>query len=133
MPGLSHLGERFNLDPNRIYLVGMSNGASFAQLVAFVRADVAAVVTHSGTRPVALTGAIRPFPILLLVGADDLVLNAIRSDAARYRDGGHPVELIVVPGLGHQWSTDHNGAMWDFFSRARLGAVRSANGGREND
>ena len=114
---LGHLGERFSLDPNRIYLVGMSNGASFAQLVAFVRADVAAVVAHSGPRPEELTGAIRPFPILLLVGADDTEMNGIRSDAAQYRNNGHVVELIVVSGLGHQWSTGHNGAMWDFLSR----------------
>jgi polyhydroxybutyrate depolymerase len=114
---LGHLGERFSLDPNRIYLVGMSNGASFAQLVAFVRADVAAIVAHSGMRPVELTGAIRPFPILLLVGADDSAVNGIRSDAAQYRDDGHAVELIVVSGLGHQWSTDHNGAIWGFLSR----------------
>ena len=43
---LGHLGERFRLNPNGVYLVGMSNGASFAQLVAFVRENVAAVVTR---------------------------------------------------------------------------------------
>jgi poly(3-hydroxybutyrate) depolymerase len=114
---LGHLGERFRLDPNRIYVVGMSNGASFAQLVAFVRPEVAAVVAHSGMKPDELTHAIRPFPILLLVGGDDPAVNAIRSDAAQYRDDGHAVELIVVSGLGHQWSTSHNGAMWDFLSK----------------
>jgi poly(3-hydroxybutyrate) depolymerase len=114
---LGHLGERFSLDPNRIYLVGMSNGATFAQLVAFVRANVAAVVAHSGSKPEELTVAIRPFPILLLVGADDDAMKGIRSDAVHYRDDGHAVELIVVPGMGHQWSTDHNEAIWDFLSR----------------
>ncbi len=118
---LGHLGERFSLDPNRIYLVGMSNGATFAQLVAFVRANVAAVVAHSGAKPNELTAAIRPFPILLLAGADDSAVDGIRSDAKQYRDDGHAVELIVVPGLGHQWSTDHNGAMWDFLSRHARG------------
>ena len=114
---LGHLGERFHLDPNRIYVVGMSNGASFAQLLAFTRAEVAAVVAHSGMRPAELTRAVRPFPILLVVGADDAGVNGVRSDAAQYRDDGHAVELIVVPGLGHQWSTRHNAAMWDFLSR----------------
>ena len=112
MPGLSHLGERFNLDPNRIYLVGMSDGG-LVRPTCCVRWRVSPPsVTHSGTQPVRAAAPVRAFPILLLVGADDLVLNAIRSDATQYRDGGHPVELIVVPGLGHRFGlTDHNGAM----------------------
>ncbi len=112
-----HLGERFRLDPNRIYLMGMSQGASFAQLLAFIHPEVAAVVAHSGMKPDELTRPTRLFPILLVVGADDTGVNGIRSDAAHYRDAGHAVELIVVPGLGHQWSTAHNGAMWDFLAR----------------
>jgi polyhydroxybutyrate depolymerase len=114
---LSHLGERFRLDPDRIYLIGMSNGACFVQLVGCARANVAAVVAHSGSRPVELTSAIRPFPILLMVGADDAGVNGVRSDAAQYRNDGHPVELIVIPGLGHAWSADHNRAMWEFLSK----------------
>jgi poly(3-hydroxybutyrate) depolymerase len=117
---LGHLGERFRLDPNGVYLVGMSNGASFAQLVAFVRANVAAVVAHSGAKPVELTGAIRPFAIQLLVGADDLAVNGIQSDAAQYSKDGHAVELIVVSGLGHQWSIAHNWKMWGFLSEHTL-------------
>ena len=117
---LGHLGERFRLNPNGVYLVGMSNGASFAQLVAFVRANVAAVVAHSGAKPIELTGAIRPFPIQLLVGADDLEVNGIQSDAAQYHKDGHAVELIVVSGLGHQWSIAHNRKMWGFLSEHTL-------------
>ena len=117
---LEHLGERFSLDPDRIYLVGMSNGASFAQLVASVRPNVAAVAAHSGMKPAELTGAIRPFPILLLVGADDSAVNRVRSDAAQYRKDGHAVELIVIPGLNHEWHTDHSRTVWDFLSKQAL-------------
>jgi dienelactone hydrolase len=98
----------------------MSNGASFAQLVAFVRANVAAVVACSGPKPDKLPSAIRPFPILFLAGEDDHEVNGIRSDATKYRDEGHAVELIVVSGLGHQWSIAHNGAIWDFLSKHTL-------------
>jgi poly(3-hydroxybutyrate) depolymerase len=117
---LSHLGERFRLDPDRIYLIGMSNGACFVQLLACIRTNVAAVVAHSGSRPVELTSAVRPFPIMLLVGAEDSGVNGVRSDAAKYRDDGHAVELIVIPGLGHEWSTAHNRAMWNFLSKHPL-------------
>lgn len=114
---LEHLGKRFNLDRNRIYLIGMSNGASFAQLVAFVRSNVAAVAAHSGVKPTELKDAICPFPVLLLVGADDSAVTRVRSDAAEYRANGHAVELIVIPGLNHEWRPEHSRAVWDFLSK----------------
>jgi len=117
---LEHLGERFRLDPNRVYLVGMSNGAAFAQLAACVRPNVAAVVAHSGRKPIELKSAVRPFPVMLLVGENDFAAKAIRSSAEQYRNAGHAVTLIVIPGLEHEWSANHNRAMWDFLSKHPL-------------
>jgi poly(3-hydroxybutyrate) depolymerase len=114
---IDEVGTRLNVDSNRVYLVGMSNGASFAQLVAFARPDVAAVVAHSGPKPHGLNEAVEPFPIMLVAGANDLAAEAMRSDAIEYRKDKHPVDLIVVPGLGHEWSTKHNAVMWSFLSR----------------
>jgi poly(3-hydroxybutyrate) depolymerase len=54
---------------------------------------------------------------LLIVGADDSAADAMRSSADEYRDNGHAVEFISVPGLGHAWSTRHNAEMWDFLSK----------------
>jgi hypothetical protein len=43
------------------------------------------------------------------------------SAAARaYRSSGHSVDLIEVDGLGHAWSVDHDGAIWNFLARNRL-------------
>jgi poly(3-hydroxybutyrate) depolymerase len=116
---LIELGKRFPLDADRIYVVGMSNGASFAQLVAYARPNVAAVVAHSGTPPRELREPVRAFPLLLLVGEHDPAIDALRSTAAKYRDDGHAVEFVSVPGLGHQWSTKHNAAIWEFLSKHR--------------
>ena len=113
---LEHLAGRFRIDPSRVYLVGMSNGATFAQLLAFARPDVAAVVAHSGPMPRDLQPATRRFPILLLVGTNDSAADAMRSDAAEYRTNNHPVDFVAIPGLGHEWSIRHNDAIWRFLS-----------------
>lgn len=114
---LDHLSERFEIDPDRVYLVGMSNGASFAQLVAFARPNVAAVVAHSGAKLRELSMARNPFPVLLIVGSDDFAAAAMRSSADEYRDNGHVVEFISITDLGHEWSARHNAEMWEFLSK----------------
>lgn len=114
---LDHLEERFEVDSRRIYLVGMSNGASFAQVVAFARDDIAAVVAHSGTKPQELKRATHPFPILLVAGDEDGALEFVRAAAAAYREDGHIARFIEVPGLGHEWSTEHNPEFWAFLSK----------------
>jgi poly(3-hydroxybutyrate) depolymerase len=114
---LGHLFQRFEIDPDRVYLVGMSNGASFAQLVAFARPSVAAVVAHSGTKPRELSTAQDPFPVLLIVGADDSAADAMRSSVDEYLDNGHAAELISIPGLDHEWSARHNSEMWEFLCK----------------
>ena len=118
---LEHLAGRYQIDPNRVYLVGMSNGATFAQLVAFARPDVAAVVAHSGPMPRDLQSATGRFPILLLVGTNDFAADAMRSDSAEYRNGKHSVGFVAISGLGHEWSLRHNAEIWRFLSSHRLG------------
>ena len=87
---LQHVKQRQQIDDERVYLMGMSNGASFAQLLAFQRSDeIAAVVAHSGSLPKELRSKkpTRPFPILLVVGANDTV-EAIEDSAKEYQENG---------------------------------------------
>ena len=94
---LGHLGNRFRLDPNRIYLVGMSNGASFAQLLASARPGVAAVVAqllwHDALR--AYARQFRPFPILLLAGEGREKVPATKSREVAGVGG--------QPGVSRKW------------------------------
>lgn len=114
---LKVVAGRFDCDPQQLYLAGMSDGATFAQLVAAVRPQVTALVAHSGAmRHWELTPA-RRVPILLLVGAEDPIADDVLSDAERYRAAGHPVDQITVPGSGHTWSHQHNTEMWRFLSK----------------
>lgn len=99
--------------------MGMSNGASFAQLLAFQRSDeIAAVVAHSGSLPKELRSKklTRPFPILLVVGANDTV-EAIDDSAKEYQKNGQTVKLLVVPGIGHAWAKDRNEEFWEFLEK----------------
>jgi poly(3-hydroxybutyrate) depolymerase len=46
---VEHLSERFDIDLGRVYVVGMSNGASFVQLLTAARPNkIAAAAAHSG-------------------------------------------------------------------------------------
>lgn len=118
---LDHISSQYVIDRERIYLIGMSNGASFVQLLANARSSVvAAVVACSGPRPRALTDARQPFPILLIVGRDDLASGSMQTDLEYYQAAGHDAELIVVRGLGHAWSIHHNADAWDFMANRQL-------------
>jgi poly(3-hydroxybutyrate) depolymerase len=117
---LDDIASRHEVDTTRIYLIGMSNGASFAQLVAHARSDdVAAVVACSGSRPRSLHQPQHQFPILMIAGSGDSVVDLMQSDLDYYRDAGHQTDLIVVRGMGHEWSVRHNSTAWDFLSACK--------------
>jgi len=124
----NEFSNNYSIDPKRVYLLGMSNGATFVQTLASVRNEkIAAVVAHSGGRssavpaldsPVLETSAeVKVPPTLLIVGDQDRVAKTIESDAEHYAENGVEVELIVVPKLGHAWSPSHNEAIANFLLR----------------
>jgi polyhydroxybutyrate depolymerase len=118
---IDYLSNRRAIDLDRVYLVGNSDGATFAQLLATARPhQIAGLAAHSGPRLRELHPSENQRPIMLLVGANDSAASAIKSDADQYRKEGQVVEMVVVPGLGHEWSKRHNEQMWRFLSRHSL-------------
>lgn len=122
---LAQLGERGDIDLRRVYAVGMSNGASFAQLLAAHRSDqIAAVAAHSGTLPreAQRSKPRRTFPVMLLVGLDEspAAIQTYREEAARYERAGHEVQLVEIAGVGHAWDVRQNDTIWEFLSRHSL-------------
>ncbi|MCC9604256.1 phospholipase [Stieleria sp. JC731] len=113
----AQVASEHDIAADRIYLAGMSNGASFAHVLATARPEViAALVAHSGLRPRELGDCDDSIPMILLAGANDSVAPIMKSNADRYRSAGCTVELILVPRLAHEWSTRHNREMWRFLS-----------------
>lgn len=122
---VAQLRQRGDVDLSRVYVAGMSNGASFAQLLALHRSDqIAAVAAHSGTRPREEheTKPRRAFPLMLLVGLEEppAAVQAYREETARYKQAGHEVELVEIAGVGHAWDDRQNEAIWRFLSRHSL-------------
>jgi len=115
---LEHLASTNQIDHDRIYVMGMSNGATFAQLLATARPNqLAAVVAHSGTRLKDLAECDPSLPIMLIVGEKDTACPPMGADANHYLRNGNAVEYVSVPRLAHEWSTRHNNDMWRFLSR----------------
>jgi len=122
---LIHLSNHHEIDRDRVYAVGMSDGASFVQLLAIARSnDIAAIAAYSGSKPRDIGSSENPLPIMLVVGANDSASHAMQSDADQYRSDGHVVEFVSVPGLGHEWPTRHNTEMWNFLSQHSLAQKR---------
>lgn len=112
---LSDLPRHASVDPERIYVVGMSQGATFAQWLVSQRSrDITAVVAHSGGPPKELDLTMFSVPIMLIAGTEDLVHASMQHSAADYQG---EVEFVSVPGLGHAWSLRQNEAIWKFLSR----------------
>lgn len=121
---LAKLKEEYRIDPDRVYVVGMSNGGYFAHLVGKERSKtVAAVASHSG--PLGLQtllgiGAERKFPVLIIHGDKDNILPVewARDNRDKYIKEGHEVKYVEIPGFGHFWATkqDINETIWKFFA-----------------
>ena len=117
------LTTRYPIDRDRVYLIGMSNGASFSQVVAAQRADrIAAIASHSGGLG-ALAGAELPvanrYAVMVIHGADDRLVPVAQGRQTRdaYERWGHPVAYVEVAGLGHGWArgVGVNEQIWRFF------------------
>ena len=121
---LTKLSTDYKIDPDRVYVLGMSNGGYFAHLVAKERSKtVAAVASHSGPlglQTLAGINAERKFPVLIVHGDQDRIfpISIARENRDKYKKEGHAVKLVEVSGLGHAWATkaDVNETIWEFFA-----------------
>lgn len=106
---IDRLERDFNVDPRRIYLVGASNGAMFAQSMACLHAGrFAAIAAVMGSIEEATTARCRPdapMPVVLVHGDQDMVVpyeGGLREEVIR-----HPVYLSAPENAA--WWAGHNG------------------------
>jgi polyhydroxybutyrate depolymerase len=122
---LEHLHKRFQVDSDRVYVLGMSNGGYFAHLIGAERSKtVAAVASHSGPLGLQTLGGIkatRKFPVMIVHGDNDRLLPVdwARENRDKYKAEGHEVKYVEVAGLGHMWATGEkiNDQLWEFFEK----------------
>lgn len=121
---VAKLSSDYKIDPNRIYVLGMSNGAYFAHLVGKERSKtVAAVAAHSGMlglQTMLGINAERKFPVLIIHGEQDRIfpIQTARDNRDKYLKEGHEVKFVELPGVGHMWGTkaNVNETIWQFFA-----------------
>ncbi len=121
---LAKVKTQFTIDPDRVFVTGMSGGASFTHLLASERAgDIAAIAPHSGKLGRWAKDGINAsykYPVFIIHGAGDTVIPVTRAREARdlYEFEGHEVKYLEINGLGHDWATAYGitPQIWTFFS-----------------
>ena len=136
---LTAVGARYHIDAARIYLSGLSDGGSFAYLMALSCPSVIAAVA-----PVA--GVLHPIadrllrakqgvqvPLLVVHGARDFIFDvrSVRDNCALLQHIGYQITYIELPEWGHAYSDDINARLvWPWFAalapRVRDSATDSA-------
>lgn len=121
---LKKIQGEYQIDPDRIYATGMSNGGYMAHFVGKERSKViAAVACHSGAlglQTLLGVNAERKFPVMIIHGDKDNILNVAiaRENRDKYKREGHVVEYVEIPGQSHWWAADRgiNDQIWKFFA-----------------
>ena len=86
---LDLLNRRYPIDSRRVYVTGMSDGASFTQLLTNARSSkITAAVACSGAAPDGLNIRHDSIPLLLIVGSDDRIADSVKRDFLRYKNSG---------------------------------------------
>lgn len=113
-------------DPDRTYLVGVSQGAAMVNLMIANCSDlIDAAVCNCGWLPSPLDASQietnNKCPILYVVGDQDLQVpeKAVRQGQEAFAAAGHPTRLELIFGHGHGWGREHgvNELMWEFLQR----------------
>lgn len=120
---LAKLSAEYKIDPERVYVTGMSNGAYFAHFVGKERSKtIAAVAAHSGAlglQTLLGIGAERKFPVMIIHGDKDKIISVdiARENRDKYKKEGHEVLYVEVPGQPHWWAAEAgiNDKIWKFF------------------
>ncbi len=122
--------DRLALPPTAVALMGFSQGAMVSLHAGLRRAvPPRAILAFSGSLLDVVPARDTPPPLVLLVhGERDEVVPAERSALAEkaLRSAGVPVELLIVPALGHSIDAAGLSAGALFLQRAFAGAVSEA-------
>jgi hypothetical protein len=117
------LVKRYHIDPNRIYVHGLSNGgmATYDLLKRapwlFAAALPMSAPTESSTSTPALVGSVSHIPLWIFQGGQDTGPTPSRTQGyvKKFRDAGMLIRYNEYPSLGHGvWNTAY--AEPDFFS-----------------
>jgi len=125
------LAKKYPVDPERIYVVGHSNGAAFASFLFLTRPKVvAAGAVASGLFPTRVFPAkVTQAPLMVIWGEKDHLASAssnmVQMMIFGYKEKEIPVKTLFFPEGGHPWpdpSKHVEEAVLEFLFANRLGA-----------
>ncbi len=124
---LADVERRFPVDPDRVYLTGISMGGAGALWLALSRPDVWAAVAPVCPSTLPGTELLAPnaldLPIRLFHGDQDPIVPVAssRNWQRRLLDAGVPADYVEYPGVRHNaWDIAYrNGAIFDWFAKFR--------------
>jgi len=118
------LQAKYNIDLNRVFVAGMSNGSYFSHVIATQRDDkLAGIICHSGGLGIVGAKGINvkhKYAVMIIHGEEDGIVDVSQGRQTRdaYQKAGHPVQYEEIPGLGHWWANkvQINDKIWKFIS-----------------
>jgi phospholipase/carboxylesterase len=117
---LEDMQARYNVDPSRILLTGLSDGGSFAYEVGFAHPErfTGLAVVAGILRPHHRSPQASQLPVYIAHGEQDQLfpIAFIRAVARNLREWGHGVTYHEIPGFGHSYPPGANEAILDWFT-----------------
>lgn len=103
--------RKHNADPERVILVGFSQGANIALIMGQTHADrfLGVIPICGHYEPQVAKGEQRIAPFYLLTGARDPWKQTYSVARRAFTDAGAPVQLRMLPGRGHELPTGVSG------------------------
>ena len=115
--------ELFNVDPDRVYLMGSSMGAAGAWRIALTHPGLfAALALVAGVYDRSLLAGAKPIPTMFIYGGLDSPerVTSPQEIATKLKEMGWTAEIIGHPETGHRIeTTDYQLSYYQFFGKHR--------------
>lgn len=126
---LGWVSERFRLDPQRILMTGLSDGATFTLIYGLAHPDIFRAlaplcgVLHPANGPIGNLARAKDVPIYLVHGALDFLfpVELARFAADTLREHGAALEFRELPELSHTYPRSENERILDWFEKLGSG------------
>ncbi|QDU54091.1 alpha/beta hydrolase family esterase [Aeoliella mucimassa] len=112
----------YAIDPDRIYVVGISRGGDFVVHLSLRRSTKVAAMVSQGACLLDEHPAERPVPMMFIVGTRDEEVRPVKVETYPdlYRERGHAVEVLRPEGVPHRWEAPLNEEVWQFLTQYSL-------------
>lgn len=108
---VNQLMEAYDIDPNRIYLTGLSMGGYGTWFTAMARPDLFAAIVPICGGGMAWNASVLKMPVWVFHGACDAIVSPVQSDemVAALQAHGADVRYSRIDGVGHDvWTHAYN-------------------------